>query len=135
MKNIIVLVAFVFIAISCEFKYSYYGWNIIDVVNNSDSAISIIISKEYPDTTFPKEFDDCQTWTDIGPHRTVELNYCVRRKHIFEKQRVLQAFIIKYGLWYNVFKVDSIKQKDIVLKRYQFTKQELEKANWTIIYP
>jgi len=141
MKNLlnttIYLLLFILASISCKDKYPHCNgkWDErLNFVNNSDSAVYVVHSVDYPDTIS----------TNLENHSKARLNY-------YEKKASgLQLELCDWDDYYNqiesgivMFFVildegqtqEKILENHTLLKRYDLTLQDLESMNWKLVYP
>ena len=106
------------------------GWGnpFITIVNRSDKTVNFIINEQYPDSSV---FNWGHT-TLVGPNDQIDYTYYLSRKELFKKHPVMQVFAIT---WADCDLPNDTIIKYHLYKRYELTKQKLEKDNWTIVYP
>jgi len=102
-----------------ERKYIY-------IKNSSDKTIYYRFSFAYPDTTLKK--------SDPDNYKVNSKSQTFTTASVFAFNPTSQMFIfdahtIETTPW------DSIVKHNMILKRYQLTKTDMEKSNWTITYP
>lgn len=143
MKKIIYLFLFISIIFyscdpTCDTETCHYH---IYIQNNSSNNIYQTVSDIYPDTllkfyTDPNPKLDAINKTTINEKGTMSKLSCYEfdfkdTKRPLEKLiiYVFDAKTLESMSW------DSIKAKDLYLKRYDLTLQDLQNNNWTITYP
>ena len=102
-----------------EHRYIY-------IKNSSDKNIYYRFSFAYPDTTLGK--------SDPDNYKVNSKSQTFTTANVFAFNTTTQLFIfdantVESTPW------DSIVKHYTVLKRYQLTKSDMEKMNWTITYP
>ncbi|MEY2828577.1 MAG: hypothetical protein RIQ33_435 [Bacteroidota bacterium] len=129
MKNLIVIVSVFLFFESCYDKKAYR----ILIKNNSNRILFASYDYNYPDTLIHFEHNPSN---EVNSNSEFEL----LSKHKFEKEisssggKKICIFLysndtlIKYG-W------DKLKANNIILKRYDWSFQELKNNNFTIVYP
>ena len=130
--NVILLIIFMSLsASSCIFKKELHRY--IYLNNSSGKTIYNGLSYSYPDTSL-KKIEDV-------PGKNGRIAYKINPG----KQDILPAASFAYNPTMQVFIFDAdVIEKEswdtivahyLVLKRYQFTESDMQKANWTITYP
>ena len=99
-----------------------------EIINNSDSSVYFAFSFSYPDTSLSKINPVPNLWQKLLPHEGK-----FETGGVFNVTPTTLAFIfnantIETTPW------DSIVKHYMVLKRYQLTKSDMGKNNWTITY-
>tara|TARA_R110002050_G_scaffold300435_1_gene469783 strand:+ start:1819 stop:2235 length:417 start_codon:yes stop_codon:yes gene_type:complete len=138
MKNKVLLFAIVLCSNSCEnppFIDRFYG---IIVINNSSGDVyvhkaDLNAEKQYPDTLLPSSnsmflkipankrsyFDSKTTWEENIKNLPSD---------------TLSVFFID-GITFENEEWETIRDNYNILKRYDFSIEDLEKSNFTIVYP
>ena len=129
MKNMInlltILTLFVCLsASSCKIKEEQHRQ--ISVINNSNKAIYYRLSFAYPDTTLKK--------TDPNNYKINSgvQTFTAAKSFVFNptmQMFILDADVVEKEPW------DSIVAHYEILKRYQFTEEDIQNWNWIITYP
>jgi len=131
-NNLILLTMFVTLsASSCNNKEELHRY--IYLINSSDKAVFYGLSYAYPDTSL-KKIEDAP-----GNNGSIAYKINVGKQTTlpaasFAYNPTMQLFIFDADVIENT-PWDSIVAYNMVLKRYQFTESDMEKANWTINYP
>jgi len=118
------LAILVFLAGSCNNKEEQNRH--IYVRNNSAKAIYYRLSFAYPDTTL-KESDPNNYKINSGEQISTSASSFVYNTTM--QMFILDADVVENEPW------DSIVVHYKVLKRYQFTEQDLQNHSWTLTYP
>ena len=128
MMNLFALFA-LFVALSATTctKNEYHRY--IHLQNNSNKPIYFLGTFSFPDTTLLSE-----KYKPVKAYKLMPSEKNIIETKVFAYNPTLQVFIfdatiIEQEPW------DSIVKKYKVLKRYQFTKQEIENRDWTVTYP
>jgi hypothetical protein len=104
-----------------------------EIRNNSDSSIYFAFSYSYPDSSLSRinsvPYYKGNLWQKLLAH---EGKY--EGTGIFDLSQTTLVFIFDAQTIENT-PWDSIVKHRTVLKRYQLTKSDMEKCDWTIIYP
>jgi hypothetical protein len=131
MKNFILITLIIFIVISClPIDKEYY----IKIENNSDSSVYFIESSTYPDTTLPQSNEYL---TEIKSHNFERFGSTEPWDEEFSNRYPKDTMIL-FFISSNVIKNiswDIIRINYDILERRIFSKQDLEKTDWTITYP
>lgn len=137
-KKIIFIAIIVFVTISiiqCEEVGPTVRF--LTIQNNSDMAIYTYLDDTYPDTFLTHQIasEVCQ------PHQTVTLLTHYSQTDIFDRNPIIQLFVMDVNDVMNFFKTDddSVGYKfpyaHLELKRYELTREWLEQHDWTVTYP
>lgn len=118
------------VILKCCSSHGYWDFDmedskpIVEIVNNSNDEIWVTISDLYPDTILPKPCG--YTW-EVKAKSKIDYGYSISREEIFGKCKKLQVFFLDLdeGLPYN---------HDRVVRRLEFTREELDSCGWTIVY-
>lgn len=124
MKRIIIAVILMVVLCSCPPLPPY---EFLFVTNHSDRILSVRLGYNYPDTTVE---NNCKIgiYDVVFPYRTkvLESEYTIRQT--FKRNAVLQVFVFKTSF-------SRGEEYDSLLARYEFTRDELNRCDWTIDYP
>lgn len=147
MKKILLLCFSVFLS-GCELLEK--GHRYITVVNNSDEDIYVDKSYNYPDTIFHHDWIalsyneyDTKVKSRSSSDRALSLFVGNSWENIFAygdiESDTLMVFILNVDsieLWErNDYSKECYLPNDAVLKRYDFSLNDLKRINWTITYP
>lgn len=133
MINLLILLTF-FVCLSassCNNKEEQYRH--IYVKNNSSKTIYYGLSYSYPDTSLEK-IDDVPGNNGSIAYRINFGDQGTLAAKNFAYNPTMQMFILDAAVVEEV-PWDSIVAHYLVLKRYQFTEQDMKTHNWTIAYP
>lgn len=100
--------------------------------NNSNTAIYYGLSYSYPDTNVNKIEDKPYSGkiaNKVNPKDSSFITAAPLSVSPTMQMFIFDANVIEKNPW------DSIVAHHMVLKRYQFTKSDMGKGNWTITYP
>jgi len=135
MKNKILkfIIVTYFCALNCSCWYLIKTEPHIKIKNNSGKAIYIGVSYSYPDTGINK----IDFVPYINGNKTQKINAydsVYKGSSFLDMSPTIEMFffdadVVEKNPW------DSIVAHNWVLKRYQFTKDDVEKWHWTITYP
>lgn len=140
-KKILIYVVLIFILISCNATNTDNCHKIITIINNSDKTIYVSNTGRYPETDFTKIIGNPllsgAPKTDANKsnlYGIVNGGECFENTFPRFESGIMQVFLFEATIleskgW------DYMKTNNLVLKRYQFTLQELKNNNWTITYP
>ena len=139
MKKYFYLMCLLFVFLSCV--HSKDGHFSFSFVNDSDKGIYMLYTEHYPDTLWY-----CSSYNgggvipylleskkeDIyGLRLTIEEEFERLRKKGVD---FLQLFIVD-SVIYKTKPCDTIREKNLILKRYQINIDTLVRYNWVIPYP
>jgi hypothetical protein len=134
----ILITSFVLLFSQCVPVMDPDGMHFCQFVNNSDITIGVIMSgREYPDTLYP--LGKGYGW-EFAPHKKGDyiishyLDYNKTRDEYLKEFPIVQVFVIDYDLCGKVAP-DTIRKYNMVLRRYELTREWLEEHNWTVTYP
>ena len=130
MRNLILVLIVVVCSANCCNNEAY---RYIYIQNKSDKAIYYGVDYSYPDTSL-LQIDDIPGYEGSIAHKIKKGDQDDIMAALFSLNPTLQLFIfdantIETTSW------DSIVKHYRVLKRYKFTRSDMEKNNWTITYP
>lgn len=106
--------------------------------NDSDIPIYTAISYDYPDTglNLPRPLTNYQsTWTD--PHTISKLldeSDCIESKMYYNGAEKLILFVFDANL-IDTVPWPQIRQNYQILKRYEYTLEEIQALNFELVYP
>ena len=102
--------------------------------NQSDKEVLLCYTFDYPDSTLYRDhFYPAHDNVSTPPH-TKKVAYCEStRKEIFSMNSIVQIFVVDYKQWSNYSIPDEVRWS--YLRRYELTREWLEKHNWTVTYP
>ena len=112
----------------------------VTIQNNSDKTLLIGMGQDYPNTskiTYSKE-DKCP------PYQSIDYITAYYRDELFRENPVVELFIFDcddLDAYYANDKVplqvliEQLPKADILLKRYELTREWLEQHDWTVTYP
>jgi hypothetical protein len=134
-KSLLLCTGFVIICLSllyCHQPKEDYPLK-FEILNNSDSSIYFAFSDAFPDTSlskiYPIPYYQGNLWQKLLPHtgkNEVTPDFNLHSKtFIF----IFDANAIETTPW------DTIVKHYNILKRYQLTKDDMEKLDWVITYP
>ncbi len=138
-KTLILIFAFVLIAVSCG-KDNFNGYdNRLHILNNSNISIYFAPFDSYPDTSLYGRgvvpTSSAITYK-VSAHTTEKLSVNCCWEDIISDLPcdtlmlfIFDAKVLETTPW------DTVKAKYLVLKRYDLSLQDLEDMNWTITYP
>jgi len=121
-KVIALLILVGFISFACPSNEDGH----IYIKNNSVKTIYYRLSFAYPDTTLMQS--DPNNYK-INPGKQISTSASSFVYNATMQMFIFDADVVENEPW------DSIVAHSLVLKRYQFTEQGLEKCNWIITYP
>ena len=130
MKKLILVLIVVVCSANCCNNEAYRE---IYIQNKSDKTIYYGVDYSYPDTSL-LQIDDIPGYEGSIAHKIKKGDQDDIMAALFSLNPTLQLFIfdantIETTPW------DSIVKHYTVLKRYEFTRSDMEKNNWTITYP
>lgn len=128
-KNIYKILGLMLIMVSCKWNgcdvwdENYY---IANVENHTEDSVYVLFSHYFPDT-LPPAPDVYMTY--VSSFGLSRYYYLLDRDDIFSKCPKLQVFFINPDerLYYDWDKVE-------VIRRLEFTREELDSCGWTIVY-
>lgn len=130
MKSKIIMTIFVFLFfISSKCQEDNYHLD-LTIKNNSSSTISVSPSFTYPDTAIicPLGHYEILSGEEHKDHQRYGWEPSIGKLKYF------QIFIIDPNI-INSSPCDSIRKYNKILKRYQLNIDDLNRLNWTVIYP
>lgn len=112
----------------------------VTIQNNSDRHLIIGISVDYPNTSkiALSKADTCP------PYQSADYIVGFYRNELFEMNPIIELYIYdRYDIaaYYANDKVplqdliEQLPKADILLKRYELTREWLEQHDWTVTYP
>lgn len=130
LKYLIFFTLFVSLCLSCCDKSEMYKK--IYLKNNSGKTVFYGLSYAYPDTTLIK-IDFFPGQEGSVAHKIMPGEQAFMTTSHFSFNPTLQLFIFDADVIEHE-SMDSIVAHYKILKRYQFTRRDMEKVNWTISY-
>ncbi len=135
MKNLAIITSLFFLLSAGTCSDNNDGHHSFIFKNNSGEGIFLQYSERYPDTLW-----QCDLGSGVIDSKA---SYTFELRGSFEKEFIrLQKKGIDYiqltivdSLIYETQKCDSIRENNLVLKRYQLNLETLEQNNWVITYP
>ena len=124
---ILIGVSFINLNYSCN-SHNDYALK-FDIINKSDSAIYFTLSFSYPDTSLSSFKSVPNQWQKILAHDGKN-----ETRSSFNINQTTLVFIFDAHT-VETTPCDTIVKHYTVLKRYQLTKSDMGKMNWTITYP
>ncbi|MCF8298235.1 MAG: hypothetical protein K9J13_11875 [Saprospiraceae bacterium] len=103
-------------------------------VNNSSNDIIVVHSSDYPDTISTNLENHTKKRLKGIDANSTEIKYelCDWESYFEDiKSGILMVFVIRD----DGQQIDEILENHVLLKRYDFTYQELQNLNWIITYP
>ena len=119
-------ITLLFLAIKCEKAVDNY----IIIENRSNDAIYYLLSFYYPDTLLKKS-EYPPDGNKILKHEVINN---IPGDPCFEVTDTLIIFILNADT-VETLPWDTIVERYLILKRYEVTKYDMERVNWTITYP
>ena len=114
------------------------GMELLTFDNRSDQRLWIIAcGEEYPDTLYPFGHGG---GNEYSPHEksSIWLNYGIdefpSRLDYLAKYPIIQVFVVDHETRMT-FSTDTIRARNLVLRRYELTREWLEEHDWTVVYP
>lgn len=136
MKNIVVFISLFLLLSSgsCSPDEGHYKYVF---KNESNQSIFVDHNYCYPDTLFSC---DSHEWIElVSPNEesSCELRDSWEKEFLWLQKKGIDyiQFIVVDSLVYRTQPCDSIREHNLVLKRYQVDLQYMEENNWTITYP
>lgn len=138
MRNILkILVCVVALVVFTNCGCDEFKTDVVTVCNESNDTIMAVISFNYPDT--------CVSNSDIKsiggrllPNQTKTMtSYDYTLDELLPKNHIMQIFVFK-DKYYSIFASKGSKYlqtRGLMLKRYELSREELEKAGWRVLYP
>ena len=135
MKKIFIVVIFLIsYAGTCEKNPLARNVNSLWVENKTDKAIAFLVSRNYPDTTIPDEENKLR---GVPPKDRSPYDFHERRwSEIFDNlpADTLSIFIFQ-GDTLATFSWQEIRSGYKILKRHDLSRQDIERMNYTLVYP
>lgn len=128
MKLIGILLPVLLALLSCERDYKT-----INYMNNSNLTVTMAYSKNYPDTSLANVIFDIE---NIAPHtkRISGMDNGWGSEFNDNEFGILNFFVLNTAIIDNT-PWDTIVKYHMVLKRFEYTVQDMDSLNWTITYP
>lgn len=129
MKKVFFLFYILFLLVTTLGCSTEEGWGnpFITIENKSDKSTEFVMGEQYPDTIF--QFGHS---ISIAPNSQREYTYYLSRTKLFKKYPVMQVFAIEVEN--TSLAIDTIRKYHLY-ERYELTMEQLEKDNWTMVYP
>ena len=117
------------------------GINLLKFKNNSDIDLRInVLGETYPDTLYPAH----RAWGDeINAHESTDIWVpCLKngqevgtREEYLADYPIVQIFVLDDKLRKQKIPLDTIRAYNMILRRYELTREWLEEHDWTVVYP
>lgn len=130
MRNVMLLLTFVYLICSASSCLNMRPpeFPLLTFVNNSDEGLELDINDDYPDTLAKR------IWMDyVEANKKKEIVYYANGNKLFKKIPFLQIMV--YGRSAENQPIDTVRKYNLVLKRYQLSKHDLDSMNWVVTYP
>jgi hypothetical protein len=140
MKKIIFFTTIIGTMFFCEPRNTDECHRKIAIMNNSDKSIYVNDTGRYPDTDFRNIVGNpLVAGTKIGAKESESAalsnnGECIEYKFTRFESGIMQVFVFD-GPTLETNGWEYVKENNLVLKRYQFTLQDMQNNNWTITYP
>ena len=130
----ILLVAASILLCACPKKT---GQDFIYIVNKSDKKIVFQVSKNKQDTTFYCSNTGITIFPKVESDSIFKLDYGDNYSSWDNNLKSLTVFILDGELYGEYWKqsCDTIRKYVPILYCYQLTLEELQRMNWTVVYP
>ena len=117
------------------------GINLLKFKNNSDIDLRInVLGETYSDTLYPAH----RAWGDeIIAHESEDIWVsCLKngqgvgtREEYLADYPIVQIFVLDDKLRKQKIPLDTIRAYNMILRRYELTREWLEEHDWTVVYP
>ena len=135
-KKILLLTTFLICLCACPNEEN--GHQHITIINNSDKTI-IWQARFFKDSFIDKQFACQYTYKTICSNTSVKFNYD-DRENVWETamdKHYLQILFADYDTFkkYETLPCDTIRKHVPILYCYILTLEDLQRMNWTVVYP